>query len=176
MDDGSLSISYRINHRLKKIYLTPHIFLYLQSFSRSDLELLKDHITEHFKVNLTLSKRKDGFGYALKTTTIEETFKFLLAIRPVILTCPSMFYKTNCNYRFTKELIKYSAKHPKYEVITSSSERIKAYSEGEIELLFKLKLIGYANNDVSELLQRSDWSVVYKWSEIRKESIELIAK
>ena len=34
MDDGSLSISYRINHNLKKIYLTPHIYLYLQSFSK----------------------------------------------------------------------------------------------------------------------------------------------
>lgn len=29
MDDGSLSISYRVNHRLEKIYLTPHIYLYL---------------------------------------------------------------------------------------------------------------------------------------------------
>lgn len=176
MDDGSLSISYRINHRLKKIYLTPHIYLYLQSFSKSDLELLRNHISEHFKVNLTLSKRKDGFGYVLKTTAVEETFKFLKSIRPVILTYPSMFYKTNWNYRFTQELIKHSAKYPEYEVITSSSERSKAYSGDENELHIKLKLIGHTDKDVAQLLNRSYWSVVYKWPEIRKESLELIAR
>ena len=31
MDDGSLLISYRVNHRLRKIYLTPHLALYLQN-------------------------------------------------------------------------------------------------------------------------------------------------
>ena len=127
-------------------------------------------------MNLTFSKRKDGFGYVLKTTTVDETFKFLHAIRPVILTCPSMFYKTNWNYRFTKELIKYSSKYPDYEVITSSSERSKAYSDDEIELLIKLKLIGYKDKDVAELLKRSYWSVVYKWKVIREESIELSSK
>ena len=85
-------------------------------------------------------------------------------------------YKTNWNYRFTKELIKYLAKYPEYEVVTSSSERSKAYSDNEIELLIKLKLIGYTDKDVGELLNRSYWSIVYKWAEIRKESIELIAK
>lgn len=176
MDDGSLSISYRVNHNLKKIYLTPHIYLYLQSFSKSDLELLRIHMIEHFKVKLTLSKRRDGFGYVLKTTAVDETFKFLRAIRPAILTCPSMFYKTNWNYRFTKEVMKYASKYPEYEVITSSTERSKAYSDDEIELLIKLKLFGYTDKDVAELLNRSYWSVVYKWKEIRKESVELIAK
>jgi len=176
MDDGSLSISYRVNHRLKKIHLTPHIYLYLQSFSKSDLELLRNHIFEHFKVNLNFSKRKDGFGYVLKTTSVEETFKFLLVIRQVILECPSMFYKTNWNYRFTKELMNWTAKYPGYQVITSSSKRNKNYSNDEIDLLIKLKLIGYSDKDVGDLLNRSCWSVVYKWSEIRKESIELIAE
>lgn len=168
MDDGSLSISYHINHNLKKIYLTPHIFLYLQSFSKADLE--------HLKMNLTLSKRKDGFGYILKTTTVDETFKFLHAIRPIILTCPSMFYKTNWNYRFTQEVIKYAKMHPDYQVITSSSERSKAYSEDEIDSIIKLILIGYTDKEVAELLNRSYWSVVYKWREIRKESARLIGK
>ncbi|WP_342512992.1 DNA endonuclease [Sporosarcina sp. FSL K6-1522] len=176
MDDGSLSITYRINHRLKKIYLTPHIYLYLQSFSKSDLEPLRTYIVKYFKVNLSLSRRKDGFGHVLKTTTVGETFTFLQAIRSVILECPSMFYKSNWNYRFTKELIRYSEKYPEYEVLTSSSERSKSYSEKEIELLIKLKLIGYTDKDIGELLNRSYWSVVYKWSEIRKESFELIKK
>lgn len=112
----------------------------------------------------------------MKPTAVDETFNFLRAVRSVILTCPSMFYKTNWNYRFTREAIKYSAKYPGYEVITSSSERNKTYSEDEIELLIKLKLIGYADKDVAGLLNRSYCSVVYKWSEIRKKSIELIER
>lgn len=176
MDDGSLSITYRVNHRLKKIYLTPHIYLYLQSFSKSDLELLRNHIDKHFKVNLTLSKRKDGFGYVLKTTTVEQTFQFLRVIRSVILECPSMFYKTNWNYRFTQELMKWLTKYPGYGVITSSSERSKAYSDDEVELLIKLKLLGYSDKAVGELLNRSYWSVVYKWREIKNGSITLIEK
>lgn len=85
-----------------------------------------------------------------------------------------MFYKTNWNYRFTKELINWSVNHPGYEVITSSI-RNKTYSNDEIDSLIKLKLLGYTNKDVGELLNRSYWSVVYKRSEIRKESIELTA-
>lgn len=175
MDDGSLSISHRVNHRLKKIYLTPHIYLYLQAFTKKDLELLRIHLSYHFKVNLSLSKRKDGFGYVLKTTAVEETFIFLQTIRHIILDCPSMYYKTNWNYRFTIELMKWSAKFPGYKVITSSSERSKAYSDDEIGLLIKLKLLGYSDKDVGELLNRSYWSVVYKWREIRMKSVELIA-
>ena len=49
-----------------------------------------------------------------------------------------------------------------YEVITSSSDRSKIYSENEIELLIKLKLIGYTDKYIAEVLQRSYWFVVYK--------------
>lgn len=111
MDDGSLSISSRVNHRLKKIYLTPHIYLYLQSFTKAELQLLRDHIKTHFNTHLSLSKRKDGSGYVLKTTTVKATFEFLHAIRPVILSCPSMYYKTNWEYRFNKEMQKWTNKY-----------------------------------------------------------------
>lgn len=171
MDDGSLSISYRVNHRLKKVYLTPHIYLYLQSFTKTDLEILRNHISALFNVNLTLSKRRDGTGYVLKTNSVNETFQFLQIIRTVILTCLSMFYKTNWNYRFTKELIKWNEKYPDYKVITSSSERSKAYSEDEIELLVILKSLGYTDKYISSILNRSYWSVVYKWSHIQKACI-----
>ncbi|WP_252502387.1 DNA endonuclease [Sporosarcina sp. Marseille-Q4943] len=174
MDDGSLSITSRVNHRLKKIYLTPHIYLYLQSFTKTDLQLLRDHIREHFNVNLAMSRRKDGSGYVLKTTTVKATFNFFQAIRPVILSCPSMYYKTNWDFRFNKEMNEWAAKFPDYDVIASSNDRSKTYSEEDIELLIRLKLIGYRDKDIAELLQRSYWSVVYKWREINKESVEVI--
>lgn len=176
MDDGSLSITHRVNHRLKKIYLTPHVYLYLQSFSKSNLELLIHHFSKHFSVKLSLSKREDGFGFVMKTTSVEESFKFLQLIRPVILDCPSMFYKTNWNYRFTKELMKWSIRYPGYQVITSSSERSKNFSEDEINLLVKLKLIGNSDKFIGKMINRSHWSVVYKWRDVRLESIGLIAR
>lgn len=174
MDDGSLSISNRVNHRLKKIYLTPHIYLYLQSFHRTDLQILRDHIDSNYNANLSLSKRKDGWGYVLKTTAVKDTFDFLNAIQPVILSCPSMYYKTNWEYRFNEEVTKWKAKHPDYDVITSSSDRTKTYSDDEIGLLINLKLVGYTDKIIADILQRSYWSVVYKWSEINKESKDLL--
>ena len=86
-----------------------------------------------------------------------------------------MFYKTNWNYRFTKELMKWSIKYPGYQVITSSSARSKNFSEDEINLLITLKLIGYSDKVIREIINRSYWSVVYKWRDVRMESIGLIA-
>lgn len=61
MDDGTLSISKRINHNKKLIYLTPHIFLYLQNFPPNELKILKDYILHQFNIEFTLSKRPDGY-------------------------------------------------------------------------------------------------------------------
>ncbi|WP_170232615.1 DNA endonuclease [Sporosarcina luteola] len=174
MDDGSLSISSRVNHRLKKIYLTPHIYLYLQSFQKTDFQILQDHIKSNYKACLTLSTRKYGSGYVLKTTAVKDTFDFLNAIQPAILSCPSMYYKTNWSYRFNLEVTKWTAKYPDYEVITSSSDRTRAYSNDEISLLINLKLIGYTDKEIANILRRSYWSVVYKWREINKGSITLL--
>jgi LAGLIDADG DNA endonuclease family len=66
LDDGSLSISKRINHRNKKIYLTPQIYLYLQNYPKKELEVLQQHILSTFHIELKLSKRRDGHGYVLK--------------------------------------------------------------------------------------------------------------
>lgn len=37
LDDGSLMISYRVNHRKQKIYILPHIAIYLQNFKQEEL-------------------------------------------------------------------------------------------------------------------------------------------
>lgn len=77
MDDGSLCISKRINDRKKLIYLTPHIYLYLQAYPKNSLLLLQKFIKEKFNITLHTSNRKDGSGCILKTTSIRETFDFL---------------------------------------------------------------------------------------------------
>lgn len=167
LDDGSLSISVQKNDIKKLIYLTPHIYLYLQCFSLEDLIKLQAHIYSRFFVGLKISKRPDGFGYVLKTTKVSETLKFLQIVLAVSSNCPSMFYKTDWSFRFENETQKYKESHPEYEVVASSSERSKNYSDAECNIIRTMKNDGYTDKQISEKLGRSYWSVVYKWREIR---------
>ncbi|MDQ1146298.1 hypothetical protein QE429_003125 [Bacillus sp. SORGH_AS 510] len=168
MDDGSLCISTKINHRNKKIYITPHIYLYLQNYPKEELTLLKNHIQDNFQITLRLASRKDGHGYILRTTSVNETIAYLNIIKDVSDTCPSMFYKTNLSYRIEQETQKCKLKYPDYELIVSSSNRNKNYSSDENKLLISLKKSGHSDKDIAILLGRTYWSVVYKLCELRK--------
>lgn len=169
MDDGSLMISHRVNKRLQKIYLTPHIALYVQNFQKHELEALCQIMNEAYGTGLVLSRRPDGNGYYIKTSRVQHTMQFLQTIAPVTTTCPSMAYKTNWAYRFEKEKIKWKEKYPNYEVIVSSSERSKAYSQEEIETMIQMKKEGATDQAIADTIQRTYWSVVYKLQELRKE-------
>lgn len=168
MDDGSLSISRRINHRKKIIYLLPHIYLYLQNYRPSDLNILNKHIEQAFNVQLRLNNRKDGHGSILRTTSVQETLNFLDAIQSVTSTCPSMLYKTNWTYRFAIEKERYHLKYPDYQVLTSNRKRSKAYDEKEIAKLIKLKSNSFTDQQIANEIGRSYWSVVYKLADLRK--------
>jgi len=123
LDDGSLSISVNKNEVKKIIYLTPHIYLYLQCFSLEDLIILRNHVRSIFFIELNISKRPDGFGYILKTTKVSETMKFLKIVGIASSDCPSMFHKTDWNFRFIQETKRYEDSHPEYKVMVSSSDR-----------------------------------------------------
>ena len=168
MDDGSLSITYRINHKNKKIYLTPQIYLYLQNYTLEDLTILNNHFKNCFHINLHLAKRNDGHGYILRTTSVNETFEFLDLIKEISLGCPSMYYKTNWNFRIEIEKEKWRKKYPYYELIISSSDRWKNYSAKEIEQIILLKRSGESDKNIANKLGRSYWSIVYKIRELRK--------
>ncbi|WP_413300381.1 DNA endonuclease [Bacillus sp. 1P10SD] len=168
MDDGSLSITAKVNHNNNKIYITPHIYLYLQNYPSLELTLLKNHIKKYFQIDLKLASRKDGHGFILRTTSVNETFSFLNKIRNVSDSCPSMFYKTNWNYRLQQESEKWKLKLPDYKLVVSSSDRWKNYSSYEIKRLVVLKKEGHLDKEIANLLGRSYWSVVYKLRELRK--------
>jgi hypothetical protein len=170
MDDGSICITKRIYDRKKLIYLTPHIYLYLQAYSKSSLLLLQKFIKEKFNINLQISNRKDGSGCILKTTSVRETFDFLNKINRYTHTCPSMYYKTNWMYRLKKENAVIRAEYPGYEILTTSEERQKNYSIEEIEAIISMKKCGHTLKEISESLNRTYWSVVYKISELKKGS------
>ncbi|ADI28068.1 DNA endonuclease [Geobacillus sp. G4] len=169
MDDGSLCISPNINKRKKVIYLTPHIYLYLQNYPREELKKLQQHILSHFGVTFRLSKHPNGQGCILRTTSVRDTFHFLNIISSAISTCPSMYYKTNWNERLKIEKEKWQKIFPDFELRTSSHERSKRYSKKEIQQLKDMKQKGATIQEIADTLHRSYWSIVYKWREIQKE-------
>ncbi|MFD1706928.1 DNA endonuclease [Siminovitchia sediminis] len=171
MDDGTLSITTTINHRKRLIYLTPHIYLYLQNYQHDDLLLLQNHIRDVFKFNFKLSKRKDGYGFILKFTSVQDTYEFLKSISPVTKTCRTMEYKTNWGVRFQLETNKFQQLYPDYKVIASCSSRSKPYSSEEIKILIKLKTQKHTIQQIADHLNRSYWSVVYKTRELRKSGL-----
>ncbi|WP_299743065.1 DNA endonuclease [uncultured Rossellomorea sp.] len=171
LDDGSLSISKRINHRNKKIYLTPHIYLYLQSYPKEQLEVLKQHILDTFQIEFKLNKRRDGYGYILKGTSTGLTYNFLNLLSPITLTCESMYYKSNWEWRLKREEQELLKQFPNYQIVPSSSSRFKNYTEDEVRKIILLKRSGVKDKDIAKSLCRSYWSVVYKIRELRLEGI-----
>ncbi|RSD25197.1 DNA endonuclease [Mesobacillus subterraneus] len=168
LDDGSLMITKPINHRKKLIYITPHASLYLQNYPKSDLTLLQNHLNETFNLNFKLNKRRDGFGYILKLTSVEETLKLLSLTKSTISTIPSMRYKFDWEYRKNMELSKNKLLSG-YTVISSDSMRFKNYTQIEIKRLITLKKAGLTHKEISTALNRPYWSIVYKLREIRKD-------
>jgi hypothetical protein len=171
MDDGSLTISKRINHKRKRIYITPHISLYLQNYTKSELLQLQSHIQLKFNINFSLNKRKDGNGTILRLTSTDATYNFLKLLAPVTKSCPSMYYKTNWDSRFEQECGRYRSLYRDYEVISSQSDRFRNYTNKEVGSLIELKKLGVTDKEIALELNRSYWSVVYKLKEIRKDGL-----
>ncbi len=65
--------------------------------------------------------------------------------------------------------MKWKTEYPDYQIITSSSSRSEVYSDEEIDLLIILKSLGFTDKVISNILNRSYWSVVYKWSDLQKQ-------
>lgn len=169
LDDGTLSISKRINHRKKLIYLTPHIYLYLQSFSQNDLKELQKHIVETFGFDFRISKRKDGYGYVLKLTKVNESLEFMNYVSSAVQDCISMKYKFDWHERFAAERQTLLLNYPDYFVECSNSDRFKNYQEDEITEMINLKVQGWNDQDIATKINRTYWSVVNKFSALRKD-------
>ncbi|MBM7600948.1 hypothetical protein JOC34_003369 [Virgibacillus halotolerans] len=169
MDDGSLCITSRINHRKKIIYLTPQVYLYLQNYSFQDLTQLNNHIKVSYNIELKFGHRNDGHGHILRTISVDQALKYLHTIQPVAKSCPSMFYKTSWDFRLRKDTKKYNSLYPDYQVLSSNSSRSKAYDEIELDKMISLKKQGITDNEIADTIGRTYWSVVYKLSELRKQ-------
>ncbi|MBT2687161.1 DNA endonuclease [Bacillus sp. ISL-47] len=168
LDDGSLCISKRVNHQKKLIYLTPHIFLYLQNYPRDQLHILKTHINSKFGFDFKISKRKDGYGYILRLTTVMASLDFLGVIREIASGCKKMEYKFNWETRFQVEEEKLKKLHTGYQILSSDSNRFRNYTENEVAQIIDFKKNGKTDKQIANELQRSYWSIVYKLKELRK--------
>lgn len=171
MDDGSLLLTTRINHNHKKIYITPHVALYLQSFTYDELLLLQRQMKKLTIVKFRLTKLPSGNGYYLRTSRTADTLQFLQDIEHIAVTCPSMSYKTNWQFRFYLEKQKWHQKHPNYQVIVSDRKRMRPYTTDEINSLCHMKLAGKTDQQIADAPGRSYWSIVYKISELRLQNL-----
>ncbi|PID23305.1 hypothetical protein [Sporosarcina sp. P7] len=171
MDDGSLLLTTRVNHNHKKFYITPHIALYLQSFTYEELLLLQGQMKKLTTVEFRLTKLPNGNGYYLRTSRTADTLQFLQDLEHIVVTCPSMSYKTNWQYRFYLEKQKWRQEYPNYQLIVSDRKRMRAYTEDEISILRHMKQSGKTDQQIADELGRSYWSVVYKISELRSQNL-----
>jgi hypothetical protein len=168
LDDGSLMITKRINHRQKKIYLTPSIVLYTLNFTREENNLLKDHINQHFNQQFIISSHPDGKKTLLKLNKVSDVTNFLAQFKSFVGIMPSMDYKLSLDDKELPIKEALTIEYPGYDIIRSSSSRTKPYSSEELMLLNQFKHEGYTDKEIAERLNRTYWSVVYKWADINK--------
>lgn len=171
MDDGSLMISNRINHRSKRVFLIPHIALYLQNFTKTELTRLKVYIFKLTSISFSLCKRPDGNGYFLRTYRTSDTLDFLNILSPVTETCPSMSYKVNWTFRLYTEKEKWRKKYPDYKILTSSRKRMRPYTDAEVATLIAMKRSNLTDREIAEKLERSYWAIVNKAADLRQQGL-----
>ncbi|MBR3061803.1 MAG: endonuclease [Exiguobacterium sp.] len=165
LDDGSLLLSKRFNHKKKEIQFTPHVALYLQAFSKEQLEQLAVFLFERFGVTVRTSGIPNGTGYYLKTTKVTDTFQILDLLKPYLAELPEFAYKLDWETRLTSEIELYRTTHPDYTVRVSVPSR--PYSSEEVASMIEWKHEGVPDREIARRLNRTYWSVVYKWQDVK---------
>lgn len=120
LDDGTLVIDRYI--RKNKVHLFPRITIYSQSFTKSENELLLDHIHDHFGVKFILKKRKDGEGFVLQCNCRDQIIKFLKIIEYLHPLLDCMRYKLDLKWALLAKKSHYQSNFPKYEIIIDRYE------------------------------------------------------
>ncbi|WP_047795062.1 LAGLIDADG DNA endonuclease [Exiguobacterium sp. JLM-2] len=165
LDDGSLLLSKRFNHKKKEIQFTPHIAFYLQAFSKEQLEQLAEWMRDHYNINVRMSGTPSGTGYYLKTTKVTDTFDILNLLQPYQAELPDFMYKLSWENRLDAEVNHYKQTHPDYTIRVSIPAR--PYSHDEVTSLIEWKQQGVTDKEIAQRLNRTYWSVVYKWHDVK---------
>lgn len=161
LDDGSLMISKRTNHT-NQLYVTPSIALYLQSFAKEELIPFCNWLNETFHLNFRLSQTSNGCGYFLKTTRVTDTITFLEQVATYTVDLQKFSYKLDWEARLNK----LQHDHPQYQVLPSNPSR--RYTSEECTTILELKTSGWTTQAIAEKLNRTYWSVTYKFGQLKK--------
>jgi hypothetical protein len=114
-----------------------------------------------------LCKNPNKYYRTLKGTSTDLTYRFLNLLSPITLTCESMYFKSNWEWRLKQEEQRFLVQYPNYQIIASSSSRHQNYSDKEVNDMISLKKKGFKDQEIANTLARSYWSVVYKLRELR---------
>jgi hypothetical protein len=172
LDDGSLTISYTYNEQSNTVYCHPSIILYTLNLTIHENKLLANHLNKSFGTCFVISGHPDGHKSLLKINKESEVRHLLNTISPYVKDIPSVEYKINLelNVKLKTNYI-YKKYGQNVNIVISSSERNKAYTSEEIELIINLKKANVTDQTIADELGRTYWSVVYKISELRKKSL-----
>ena len=172
LDDGSLTISYTHNKHNNTVYCHPSIILYTLNFTRSENQLLADHLNLLFGTNFVVSSHPHGHKSLLKINKEKEVRHLLNTIAPYAKNIPSMKYKTNLETNIelkTEHIQKRYGQN--VNIIISSSKRSRTYTLEEMGCIIELKKANVTNQAIADKLGRTYWSIVYKVKELRKKSL-----
>ena len=172
LDDGSLVLSYKYNKSKHTVYCHPSIILYTLNFTHEENRLLATHLNHAFDTNFVISGHPHGNQSLLKLNKVSEVRHLLNIIQPFTKQIPSMEYKSNIGKKLeTKEDDIYSRYGKNVNIVLSSSDRNKIYSDEEINTLIQLKQKGMTDQFIADRLGRTYWSVVYKNSELKRQGL-----
>jgi len=94
MDDGSLTIHYRVLTSGRKSPKSREIHFHTQAFSREEHEIMREFLTERFGISTRISRHKGK--YWVLGMGAKEGQKLFDIIRPYVL--PMFDYKMNMHY------------------------------------------------------------------------------
>ncbi|KXH79729.1 hypothetical protein [Sporosarcina sp. HYO08] len=172
LDDGSLTISYSYNKQKNTVYCHPSIILYTLNLPPHENHLLADHLNKTFGTNFVVSGHPHGHKSLLKINKEQDVRHLLNVIAPYVKCIPSMEYKTNLETNIKQKTENIYKKYGQsVNIVISSSERNRAYTFEEIELIIKLKTANVTDQAIADQLGRTYWSIVYKIGDLRKKSL-----
>lgn len=168
LDDGSLTISYKYNRKQNTVYCHPSIILYTLNFTRSENELLANHLNNVFGTNFVVSGHPDGHQALLKVNKVEEVQHLLKVISLYTEEIPSMKYKMSLeeNIKLKTESMQNQYGHD-VAIKVSSPTRNRRYSQEEIQFIIQAKNKQVSDQEIADELGRTYWSIVYKVRELR---------
>lgn len=168
MDDGTLVMD--TSRKKNSIYTFPRISICTLSFSEQENHILADQIKAVSGIQFKLKKHPDGKNCLLELNKAKEIVKFIEIVKPYANQIDCMKYKIDLETRLEDKLSELKLSHPDKSVTKSSLNPIdKTYSAEDESKIISMKLSGYKDKEIAQMLGRSYWAMVDKIRRMKKE-------